>query len=159
MDNQFFRQAMGKFTTGVTVITTKVDEGVHGMTANAFMSISLEPKLVTISIDNRAKMLDKIKASGKYAVSFLSDQQLDISMHFAGQKQMDQEIAFDYIQEIPIIPNALASVVCDVDQTYQVGDHTLFIGRVLDISVNNGEPLTFFSGKYGKNQQLEYVKN
>lgn len=150
---------MGKFSTGVTVITTKVDEGVHGMTANAFMSVSLEPKLVTISIDNRAKMLNKIKASGKYAVSFLSEEQLNISMHFAGQKQMDEPIAFDYIQGIPVVPNALASVVCDVEQTFEVGDHTLFIGRVIDISVNDGNPLTFFSGKYGKNQAFDYVKN
>lgn len=87
MDSREFRNAMGRFATGVTVITTNDGTDAHGMTANAFMSISLEPKLITISIDNHANMLKKIKASGQYAVNFLSDQQQDISMNFAGQKK------------------------------------------------------------------------
>ena len=67
MDDRQFRQAMGKFATGVTVITTEVEGEVHGMTANAFMSVSLDPKLVVISIGDRAHMLEKIKNSKKFA--------------------------------------------------------------------------------------------
>lgn len=159
MENKAFRNVMGKFATGVTVITTKVDDEIHGMTANAFMSISLEPKLVTISVDNKAKMLDKIKASGKYAVSFLSEEQVGVSMHFAGQKRLEGEFKFDYLLDLPVIPNALASVVCNVYETHVIGDHTLFVGEVLDIVVRDGNPLTFFGGKYGLNQQLELVNN
>src|SRR5699024_12434263 len=88
MDDREFRNAMGKFATGVTVITTEVDGEPHGMTANAFMSVSLHPKLIMISIDNRANMLDKIKEANKFAVNILADHQKDLSMHFAGQTKI-----------------------------------------------------------------------
>ncbi|WP_200411433.1 flavin reductase family protein [Virgibacillus salexigens] len=157
MESRTFRNAMGRFATGVTVITTKSGEDHHGMTANAFMSVSLDPKLITVSIDNRANMLHKINQSGKFAVSFLSDKQQDISMHFAGQANSGEEIQFDYIQQIPVIQNALASVVCDLDRSVEVGDHTLLIGKVVDINLTDGNPLTFFGGKYGKHEPVEYV--
>lgn len=75
MDDRNFRNAMGKFATGVTVITTLLEDEAHGMTANAFMSVSLNPRLVIISIGENAKMLDKINESGKFAVNILSDAQ------------------------------------------------------------------------------------
>ncbi|GIO22734.1 flavin reductase family protein [Oceanobacillus sp. J11TS1] len=157
MDSREFRNVMGKFATGVTVITTNDGEDIHGMTANAFMSVSLEPKLITISIDNNANMLDKIKSSGQFGVSFLSDEQQDISMHFAGQKEKEGAIEFDEMEGVPAIKDSLASVVCDVDQTIVVGDHTLFIGKVIDLKLSDGEPLTFFCGKYGGYRQNEYT--
>lgn len=158
MDNREFRNAMGRFATGVTVITTNDGKDVHGMTANAFMSVSLDPKLITISIDNNANMLSKIKDSGQFGVSFLSDEQQDISMHFAGQKAKGEAIQFDEIGGVPAIKDSLASVVCDVDQTIVVGDHTLFIGKVRDLKLSDGYPLTFFCGKYGSYRQNEYAK-
>ncbi|KKE77695.1 flavin reductase [Bacilli bacterium] len=158
MDDREFRHAMGRFATGVTVITTNDGENVHGMTANAFMSVSLDPKLITISIDNHANMLGKIKESGQFGVNFLSDEQQDISMHFAGQKAKDGGIEFDEIEGIPAIKDSLASVVCDVDQTIVVGDHTLFIGKVRDFKLTEGDPLIFFCGKYGSYKQKEYVR-
>ena len=85
MDDRVFRNAMGKFATGVTVITTKSEGEVHGMTANAFMSVSLTPKLVLISSDEKAKMLSKIQQTGKFVVNLRSDNQKEISMQFAGQ--------------------------------------------------------------------------
>lgn len=151
MDDRTFRNAMGKFATGVTVITSKVGDDIHGMTANAFMSVSLNPKLITVSIDNRANMLDQIKESNQFGVNILSESQQDISMHFAGQTKEDREIDFGFIQEIPVIKDSLVSVVCDVDTSYVVGDHTLFIGKVIDIASTEGEPLTFYCGKYGIN--------
>lgn len=151
MDDRAFRNAMGKFATGVTVITSKVGTDSYGMTANAFMSVSLNPKLITVSIDNRANMLDRLKESKKFAVNILGDDQQDISMHFAGQTKDDREIDFGSIQDIPVIKESLVSVVCDVDTSYVVGDHTLFIGKVKDIAVRDGYPLTFYCGKYGIN--------
>ncbi|MBO1001375.1 flavin reductase family protein [Pseudogracilibacillus auburnensis] len=151
MDDRMFRNAMGKFATGVTVITSKVGDDIHGMTANAFMSVSLNPKLITVSIDNRANMLDQIKQSDQFGVNILSESQQDISMHFAGQTKEDREINFGFIQEIPVIKDSLVSIVCDVDTSYVVGDHTLFIGKVIDIASTEGEPLTFYCGKYGIN--------
>jgi len=145
---------MGTFATGVTVITTKVGDDIHGMTANAFMSISLNPKLVTVSIDHRAKMLEKIKAAGKYAVNILSENQVDISMHFAGQKQAEQ-IQWDEIDGLPVISDALTKIICDVYQSYEVGDHTLFIGEVKKVQISEGKPLLFFGGKYGRYESMQ----
>ena len=150
MDDRAFRNAMGKFATGVTVITTLLEDEVHGMTANAFMSVSLNPRLVLISIGEKAKMLDKINESGKFAVNILSDDQKDLSMHFAGQIKEKSQIEFDWINELPVIKNALTNIVCKVHSKQIVGDHTLFIGEVTDIVTCEGAPLAFYEGKYSK---------
>lgn len=154
MDDRTFRNAMGRFATGVTVVTTQVGDEAHGMTANAFMSVSLDPKLVTISIDHNARMYERIKESQQFAVSILTDEQKDVSMHFAGQKEDPSVVEFDYISGIPVIRDALASVVCDVAESFEVGDHTLFIGQVLEIKLTDGNPLAFFGGKYGSYQPV-----
>ncbi|WP_106498582.1 flavin reductase family protein [Lentibacillus sp. Marseille-P4043] len=157
MDDRVFRNAMGKFATGVTVITTKAGSEIRGMTANAFMSVSMDPKLISISIDNNAHMLEKIKQAGKFAVNILSDQQQNISMHFAGQKKEEEDIDFELIRDVPVVNGSLASIVCDLDRSFVVGDHTLFIGRVIELDLKDGHPLTFYSGKYGCYQAEEYA--
>lgn len=150
MDDRLFRNAMGKFATGVTVITTEADDVVHGMTANAFMSVSLDPKLVVISISHKARMLEKITTSKRFVVNILSDEQKDLSMHFAGQVREDLIVNFETINNMPTIKDSLANIVCNVKTSYIEGDHTLFIGEVTDLVINDGEPLTYFEGKYGK---------
>ncbi|MFF2794889.1 MULTISPECIES: flavin reductase family protein [Lysinibacillus] len=150
MDDRTFRDAMGKFATGVTVITTDIDGEPHGMTANAFMSVSLNPKLVLISIKENAKMLDKINRSGKFAVNILSEDQQEVSMLFAGQIKEKREPEFDQLNEISVVKDALANIVCNVYGKQVAGDHTLFLGEVEDIVLREGNPLTFFAGKYGQ---------
>lgn len=149
-DDRIFRNAMGKFATGVTVITTNIEEEVHGMTANAFMSVSLSPKLVLISIGGKAKMLSKIHQSGKFVVNLLSENQKDISMQFAGQLQETLDLEFDWVNGLPAIKNSLASIFCDVYSSQIAGDHTLFIGEVKELVTRAGKPLTFSQGKYGR---------
>ncbi|RST74286.1 flavin reductase [Siminovitchia acidinfaciens] len=150
MDDRLFRTAMGKFATGVTVITTKVGENAHGMTANAFMSVSLDPKLVLISIGEKANMNQLIKESGKFAVSVLNDEQQDLSAYFAGQIKEDREIEFDDFNELPVIKDALVNLTCNVHEAVVAGDHTLYIGEVTDLRVTDGDALGFFEGKYRK---------
>lgn len=150
MDDRQFRNAMGKFATGVTVITTIVDDVVHGMTANAFMSVSLDPKLVVISIGHKARMLDKITTSNRFVVNILSTEQKGLSMHFAGQVNEGLIVNFETIDDMPVIKDSLANIVCNLKRSYIEGDHTLFIGEVTDLVINEGEPLTYFEGKYGK---------
>lgn len=157
MDSRTFRKAMGHFATGVTIITTKVGEEIHGMTANAFMSVSLDPKLVAISIDNRTNMIHKIETSQKFAVSLLNANQKDLSMYFAGQKQIDVANCFQYIGDLPVIKDALAAIICDVDRHFVVGDHTIYIGRVRDLQIQSGDPLTFYRGQYGSLQTFQYA--
>lgn len=155
MDDRLFRNAMGQFATGVTIITSPTEDGVHGMTANAFKSVSLSPKLIAISVDERATMLETIQRSNEFGVSFLRKEQQPISMHFANQKRLEEEVEFTYLDGVPIIPHSLASVVCTVHEMIVAGDHTLFIGEVKDVVVNEGEPLLFYEGRYGTYEAIK----
>jgi flavin reductase (DIM6/NTAB) family NADH-FMN oxidoreductase RutF len=148
MDDRQFRTAMGKFATGVTVITTEVDGSVHGMTANAFMSVSLDPKLVVISIDAKAKILENIKESKSFSVNILAANQQELSMIFAGQLKEHREVVFDRLDGKPVLPGAVAQIVCEVSAVHVEGDHTLFIGKVTDIHLEDAEPLLFYNGRY-----------
>ncbi|MCY7493674.1 flavin reductase family protein [Bacillus safensis] len=150
MDERVFRNAMGKFATGVTVITTEQNGEIHGMTANAFMSVSLNPKLILISIDQRAKMLNKINEAGTFAVNILAEDQKELSMQFAGQLKEKKEAEFDYMSGIPVIKGALANIVCKIYRKHAAGDHTIFLGEVVDIELREGAPLGFYEGKYSK---------
>lgn len=154
IDDRFFRNAMGSFATGVTVITTETDGEIRGMTANAFMSISLNPKLVAISIGENAKMLQYIKESNKFAVNILSDEQQKESMQFAGQLKEAYEVPFVTYQGLPTIENSLAVVTCDVHSELLAGDHTIFIGHVTGVKLESKDPLLFSQGKYRELKEL-----
>ncbi|WP_419887911.1 flavin reductase family protein [Neobacillus niacini] len=148
MDDRKFRTAMGKFATGVTVIATEVEGDIHGMTANAFMSVSLDPKLVVISIGEKAKILNKIKESKIFTVNILAAEQQELSMIFAGQLKEHKEVIFDRLDGKPVLAGAVAQIACEVSAEHVEGEHTLFIGKVTDIHLEDAEPLLFYSGKY-----------
>jgi flavin reductase (DIM6/NTAB) family NADH-FMN oxidoreductase RutF len=148
MDDRQFRNAMGKFATGVTVIATEVEGDVHGMTANAFMSVSLDPKLVVISIGAKAKILTKIKESNLFSVNILAADQQELSMIFAGQLKEHKEVVFERLDGKPVIPGSVVQIACEVSAEHIEGDHTLFIGKVTDIHIEDVEPLVFYSGRY-----------
>lgn len=148
MDDRKFRVALGKFATGITVITTEFDGDVHGMTANAFMSVSLDPKLVVISIGERAQMLEKIKHSKKFAVNILSADQQELSKIFAGQTKEKRDISFDRLGDTPVLKGAIAQLICEVVNEHIEGDHTLFIGKVVKLQLEEKDPLLFFNGQY-----------
>ncbi|MEH7492236.1 flavin reductase family protein [Neobacillus niacini] len=148
MDDRQFRTAMGKFATGVTVITTELDGEIHGMTANAFMSVSLDPKLVVISIGEKAKILNKIKESKIFSVNILAADQQELSMIFAGQIKEPRDVVFDRLDGKPVLAGACAQVACEVSSAHVEGDHTLLIGKVTDIRLEEKEPLVFVNGKY-----------
>lgn len=154
MDDRFFRDAMGKFSTGITVITAEVKGTTHGMTANAFVSVSLNPKLILVSIDKRAKMLGYLQETKRFAVSFLASEQKKESMRFAGQKRDEEPYIFERFSELPVIKDALATVVCTVINEVEAGDHVLFIGEVQDLQVKDGEPLIYFKGNYRELKDL-----
>ncbi|MGG1401303.1 flavin reductase family protein [Bacillus salipaludis] len=155
MDDRFFRNVMGSFATGITVITTEVKGTAHGMTANAFVSVSLNPKLILVSIDKRAKMLGFLQESKRFVVSFLASEQQAESMRFAGQKKDEDPYIFERFCELPIIKGALANIVCTVFNQVEAGDHVLFIGEVQDLQVKDGEPLLYFKGNYRELKDLD----
>src|SRR5690625_396125 len=114
LDDRSFRDAMGKFATGITVVTTKDNDDVIGMTVNAFMSISLDPKLIAISIGEQAAMYHTLQKTKKFGVSILTEDQKDLSMIFAKQIEKDREIDYVYRDGIPVINDTLATISCSV---------------------------------------------
>jgi flavin reductase (DIM6/NTAB) family NADH-FMN oxidoreductase RutF len=143
------RRTLGMFATGVTVITTLKGEQVHGMTANAFMSVSLEPPLVLISVDRRTKMCGLLHEGVHYGVSVLCATQSALSDRFAGRSGEDlPEPRFQVVHETPLVDGALAHFVSRVEKSYWGGDHSLFLGRVEYARQNAGTPLLFHGGRY-----------
>jgi flavin reductase (DIM6/NTAB) family NADH-FMN oxidoreductase RutF len=146
MEDRLFRDAMGKFATGVTVLLTENAGEIYGMTANGFMSVSINPKLVVISIGHKARFLEKVSQSKQYTVNILAQGQEHYSRHFAGRP--NEKVIFDSLAQLPVLPGAIAQVACEVVAEHVAGDHTLFIGRVIDLKIDDKEPLLFFGGQY-----------
>jgi flavin reductase (DIM6/NTAB) family NADH-FMN oxidoreductase RutF len=145
-----FRRTLGMFATGVTVITTRVAEQIHGMTANAFMSVSLQPPLILISVDRRAKMNNLLGEGVRYGVSVLEERQSVLSDRFAGRITEGPEPEFELVHETPLVEGALAHLVARVVRSYWGGDHSLFLGRVEYVRYGEGTPLLFHGGGYGR---------
>ena|SRR5690625_3679902 len=148
MDERLFRDAMGKFTTGITIVTINHNNQYTGMTVNAFMSISLHPKLIAISIDENAGLYNQLKNTKNFGISMLKEEQKDLSMIFARQKEQDREIEFIEQDGVPVIKNSLATLSCEVDQKIKVGDHLIIIAKVTDLHIEDGSPILYFGGKY-----------
>lgn len=150
-DSAVQRKVMGRFATGVTVVTTGGPMGRHGLTANAVASLSLDPPLVMVAIDKRAHSLEFLKENRCFAVNILQLDQEDISRRFAipGPKDF---VGLDFTTdatEAPILAGCLAYVDCRVVDILPGGDHEIFIGEVLSGSAQeDGAPLLYFHGQY-----------
>jgi flavin reductase (DIM6/NTAB) family NADH-FMN oxidoreductase RutF len=144
------RRTLGMFATGVTVITTREGDQVHGMTANAFMSVSLEPPLVLISVDRRTKMCALLHEGRNYGVSVLCESQAGLSDRFAGRvaAEATPEPRFEVVRDTPLVEGALAHFVANINRSYWGGDHSLFLGRVEYARYTEGTPLLFHGGRY-----------
>jgi flavin reductase len=150
-----FRLALGQFATGVTVVTVERAPGqVHGMTANSFTSVSLEPLLILICVDHDAQLLPLLELRKRFGVSVLKENQEAISEYFA-QSEEDPAIKerlgirFRWTETvIPLLEGALAHLACNVVTTYVAGDHTIFVGEVESVEVYEGEPLLYLRGDY-----------
>jgi flavin reductase (DIM6/NTAB) family NADH-FMN oxidoreductase RutF len=146
-----FRHVLGRFATGVTVVTTRIGDETFGMTANAFMAGSLEPMLCVVSINRTAHMHGRLRDAGHYGVSFLSQEQQHFAAHFAGKRLHGLTPDFELHGRTPVLKRALAAVTADAIETAECGDHTLFIGRINDLIVRDAAPpLLFFGGRYGR---------
>jgi flavin reductase (DIM6/NTAB) family NADH-FMN oxidoreductase RutF len=149
-DSRTFRGVLGKFGTGVTVVTTATESGIHGMTANSFVSVSLEPPLVLVAMGNGTQMHERLAESGRYAVSVLSESDEWISQHFAGRPSEGRTPRFEIVNNVPVIPGAIGTLVCRVVDAHPAGDHTLYIGEVEACKARWGSPLLFFGGRYAR---------
>lgn len=143
---------MGLFATGVTVVTAAVGERTHAMTANAVMSVSLDPLLVCVSVGKGARMNQFLEEAGGFALNILAEGQEDLSRYFAGMWQQPAPPDYRFVPWVggPRLEGTLASVGCTVAQMVEAGDHRLFLGRVLALHRSEGplRPLVFFAGGY-----------
>jgi flavin reductase (DIM6/NTAB) family NADH-FMN oxidoreductase RutF len=149
-----FRQVMGRFATGVTVVTTVERDTIHGMTANGFLSVSLRPPLVLVSL-GRCRMNEMLPRSGRYGISVLSHEQQHFAAHFAAQKPSAVEPTFVWQHGLPLLEGALAHLVCRVADVHRAGDHVLWIGEVEYLDNREDEPLLFYTGRFGTMAELQ----
>lgn len=158
--NLEFRRTLGRFATGVTVVSMLVrdetqsrgeepaQERAFGITVNAFMSVSLEPALIAISIDKSAHAHATLLSSARFGVSVLAEDQRDLSDLFAGRRSDPGLEPFSQMAGFPVIDGAVARLVCRMYQSIEAGDHTIFLGEVEALDNREGSPLIFHAGRY-----------
>lgn len=167
MDPKLFKQALGHFLSGVTVVTAETvdpngDMELLGMTASAFLSVSIDPPLVLVSVARTARLHSALSggagsagAPARFAISILASGQDNVSNHFAGWKDPSFEPGIGRGRfRTPVIAGALAWLDLDVHEIVSAGDHTLFLGRVVELALAEpapagGMPLAYYRGKYG----------
>lgn len=155
-----FRAALGRFGSGVTVITVATpDGGVHGMTASSFCSVSLRPPLVLVCIDHLAETYLHLRERGRFGVSILRDDQGALSEFFADPERNPDaarrlDIQYKTMKSgVAVVADTLANLDCEVTQAHDAGDHTIFVGEVKEVAVSDGSPLLYFRGRYGTHQE------
>lgn len=151
---ELYRQIMRNWGTGVTIVTTSGKDGKpYGVTVNSFTSVSLDPVLVLVCLDNRLSCLQAFRDSTKFGVSILSESQEDLSRLFTRKDTVrPSEIYFEGKMGIPLLRKSLATLECETVATYPGGDHLIFLGQVetgdvLDAQASQ-KPLLYFRGQY-----------
>jgi len=147
IDLALLRRVMGSFATGVTVILAEAAGETRGMTANAFLSGSLEPPLCVVSIAKRAHMHAHLAAAGRFSVNILAIAQEELALHFAGHPAAGPPL-FQHHDGIPLLPDAASQLTAKVARTHDCGDHTLFLGAIGWIAANNRTPLVYHAGRF-----------
>lgn len=150
VDPLTMRRTMGRFATGVAVVTTSADGVPHGMTVNSLTSVSLEPPLLLVCLTTGARTTEAVTTAGKFAVNVLSARQEHLAMRFA-KRGADHYAGLDVVHGrhgIPVIPGAFAHLECRIERSFEAGDHIVVIGEVLDVWEREGEPLGFLGGKF-----------
>ena len=155
-DQQVFRDVIGRFASGVTIITTTVDGAPFGTTASAVSSLSLEPPMVLICLNKTSETQAAILKAGHFCVNILADGQQDLAYQFAGKGDKFADTAFEQgIEGIPVLGGTLAHLECRVAETVTGGTHTVFLAHVAVAAGHEGAPLTYFRGRFGR---LESVR-
>ncbi|WP_284037628.1 flavin reductase family protein [Neobacillus sp. 114] len=146
-----FKEVMGNYPTGVTVVTTTDKDGNPvGLTVNSFASVSLDPLLVLWSIDHKVTTLDSFINGGKFAVHILAGNQQDLCKNFSS-KNVDRFSTCQWQfseQKLPIIEGTFAVLQCNTFKTVEAGDHTILIGEVIDIQIEKREPMLYHRRHY-----------
>jgi flavin reductase (DIM6/NTAB) family NADH-FMN oxidoreductase RutF len=152
-DPAVFRQLLGRFASGVTVVTTRDREGRPvGMTASSLASVSMTPPLISVCVDVSAELHNALAASGEFVVNILRADQEAISRRFAELPQGRRFVTGGWRvaeRDSIVLDGVLAHIDCEHYAEFPLGDHTLFVGRVTGGSAHEGDPLLYFRGRYG----------
>ncbi|MGH9742592.1 MAG: flavin reductase family protein [Candidatus Acidiferrum sp.] len=150
-----FRHALSQFATGVTVVTVpRAPKQAYGMTANSFASVSLDPFLTLVCVDQRSHLLPLLKQNSFFGVNVLKEHQQAISVYFAQADQTPEAeanlgISYRWTPAgIPLLEDTIAQIVCRIVASHAAGDHTIFLGEVQSADLFPGEPLIFFRSHY-----------
>jgi flavin reductase (DIM6/NTAB) family NADH-FMN oxidoreductase RutF/DNA-binding FadR family transcriptional regulator len=155
-DQQVFRDVIGRFTSGVTVITTAVDGTRFGTTASAFSSLSMDPPMVLVCLNKTSETQAAVLKAGAFAVNILAEGQQDLAYRFAGKGDKFGELVHDVGHRgVPVLPGTLAHLECGVGETVTGGTHTVFLAHVAVAAGHDGTPLTYYRGRFGR---LESVR-
>ena len=150
IDDARFKEAMSHFASGVTVVTTEHDGTSYGMTVASFASLSLHPPLVLVCIEKSVKTHEAIRGSGRFGVSILSKAQADVSGRFASKS--DDKFSGVTVRRgnhgVPLIDGAICTLECRVHEQHSGGDHTIFVGEVLETATGDGAPLVYYRSAY-----------
>ncbi len=148
-----FKAALGRWATGVTIVTARAGDRVHGMTVSAFTEVSLDPPLVVVCADKSSNTLPLIEEGRVFAVNVLARDQEALSNKFASKE--DEWQRFDGLEYdegetgAPLLRGTVASLDCTVVHAHDHGDHVLFVGEVVEVRVSDRKPLLYFGGSYG----------
>ncbi len=148
-----YRDAVGRFATGVCVVTTRGVAGPAGLTTNAVTSLSLDPLLLLVCFDNASRTLPLVRESGRFAVNVLRAEQEDLAGVFASKlvaAEKFEQVTHRERGGVPVLDDALAWMACEVRALHPGGDHTIGIGEVTEMGHEDGEPLLFYAGAYAR---------
>lgn len=155
------KEAMRIYPQGVTVVTTKSEDGPRGITVSSFTSVSLSPPLVLVSIAKSSAIHDTLKRSNGFAINFLADDQKSVSDRFAGRVEVrDRFHGLKFREGVtgsPIIDGVRAIIECKIRQVLEGGDHSMFVGEVLVArTLNSKRPLVYYTQQYTTTELQEY---
>jgi flavin reductase (DIM6/NTAB) family NADH-FMN oxidoreductase RutF len=157
VSSQGFRHALGRFASGVTVLTVRGEHGQpHGMTASAFCSVSLEPPLVLVCVDHQARTHRLMQKADFFGINVLREDQRDLSEYFARRERDAEQPGAERLgvhykntaNGTPMLDRALAEIECRLVAAHPAGDHTVYVGQVEELHSHEGEPLIYFRGAY-----------
>lgn len=158
LDERHLRNALGRFATGVCVVTTRTQDGkFEGLTANSFSAVSLDPPLVLWSLRAASSSLASFKAANHFAINVLAASQHKLCRHFATRKH-DKFEGVEHttgLGDCPLLTGALATFECSMESSVPGGDHVIFFGRVHRAAFEHGAPLIFSAGTYGTHTPLD----
>jgi len=161
IDSETFRDVMRSWTTGVSIISVQTPTSRHGMTVNSFTSVSLDPPLILVCVQNNLRMFGLIQEAKTFAISVLRANQAELSNRFAGRSTENAD-RFEgvpihtAITGAPILDEALAYFDCALEAAHPAGTHTIFVARALAAGHVEGEPLVYWNRDYRKLESLGF---